>query len=309
MRIVNLIIKGVVNPRRIIVRVWVLCSRFIKSDKLYLKIYYKLKMQENLDFNNTLTYTQKIQWLKLYNNTALCTKMVDKYEVREIIKDKIGDKYLIPLIGVWDSFNEIDFESLPDKFVLKTTHDSGTVVVCKDKTKFDFKKVKRKINRSLKRNYFWNGREYPYKNVNPRIIAEKFMYNDDYSDISDYKFFCFNGIPRVLFYASERFNARNEPAKFDYYDMDLNHLEMRSKGHENSKYLLHDVANFDLMKELAKTLSMGFPHLRVDFYLINGEIYFGELTFHHDGGVVPFIPSKWDRILGDMIKLPLNNIK
>ena len=158
MRIVNLIIKGVVNPRRIIVRVWVLCSRFIKSDKLYLKIYYKLKMQENLDFNNTLTYTQKIQWLKLYNNTALCTKMVDKYEVREIIKDKIGDKYLIPLIGVWDSFNEIDFESLPDKFVLKTTHDSGTVDVCKDKTKFEFKKVKRMIYLRLKRNYFWNGR-------------------------------------------------------------------------------------------------------------------------------------------------------
>lgn len=299
----NKIRKAIKNPRKVFIYLWILSSKLIKSDKVYLKVLYFLSVNKKMDFNNPFTFTQKIQWLKLYNNSPICTKMVDKYEVREIIKEKIGEEYLIPLLGVWDDFDEIDFDILPNQFVLKTTHDSGTVVVCKDKSRLNINDTKKRINKSLKRNYFWKGREYPYKNVKPRIIAEEFMTNEDDSDLVDYKFFCFNGVPQILFFASERFNKRNELAKFDYYDMDLNHLPIKSRGHKNSDVLLKDIANFEIMKQIASKLSNGFPHLRVDLYSIRGKIYFGELTFHHDGGIVPFIPENWDLKIGDLINL------
>lgn len=302
---INKVLKGVRNPSRIILRIWVLCSKIISSDKLFLRVYYFLAVGEKLNLNNPELFTEKIQWLKLNNRSNLCTQMVDKYDVRKIIRERIGDEYLIPLYGVWDKFNDINFNELPDRFVLKTTHDSGTVIVCKDKKELDIEKARKKINKSLKRNYFWKGREYPYKNVKPKIIAEELMCNKDGSDLADYKFFCFDGEPKILFYASDRFNEKKEPAKFDYYDMELHHLPIKSKGHKNSGVILNNIVNFDLMKDLAKQLSSGFPHLRVDLYLINSRIYFGELTFHHDGGIVPFIPKEWDKILGEMIKLPL----
>lgn len=303
MNTLNKFIKIVKNPSLLLRRIWILSSKLIKSDKVYLKVLYFLSVNKKMDFNNPFTFTQKIQWLKLYNNSPICTKMVDKYEVREIIKEKIGEEYLIPLYGVWNNFDEIEFDKLPNEFVLKTTHDSGTVIICKDKLNLDFNNAKIIINKSLRRNYFWKVREYPYRYVKPRIIAEKYMKNNDNSDLSDYKFFCFNGIPKLLFFASDRFNNYNEPAKFDYYDMDMNHLPFRSKGHKNSILPLSYVKSFETMKQISMKLSQGFPHLRVDLYLINNKIYFGELTFHHDSGLVSFIPNKWDKILGDMIIL------
>ena len=306
MTIIRYLIKAIERPYRVLLRIWISMSKLIKSDKLYLKVYYYLATSKHLDFNNPKTFTQKTQWLKLYNNTPLCTQLVDKYGVRSYIKEKIGDEYLFPLLGVWNSFEDIDFSALPNEFVLKTTHDSGGIVICKDKRTLDINQARKKLSKSLATNYFWHGREYPYKNVVPKIIAEKLMTNIDGTDLVDYKFFCFDGEPKVLFYASDRFLKKDVPAKFDYYDMELNHLPIRSKGHDNSSVLLKEIPFFKEMKDIAKILSKGFPFVRVDLYNINGRIYFGEMTFHHDGGTVLFIPEEWDIKLGDMINLPIH---
>lgn len=276
------------------------------SDKTYLKILYNAYTKKHMDFEHPVTFTQKLQWLKLHNNSDLCTQMVDKYGVREYIKNKIGEEYLIPLLGVWEKFDDIDFDVLPNKFVLKCTHDSGSVVLCRDKQLFDKAVAKKKLESGLKRNYYWRGREYPYKNVPPRIIAEQYTV-DENDELNDYKFFCFNGEPKVLFYASERFAVSKGGVKFDYYDMDLNHLDIQSYGNLNAKpdMWLKPFPEFVKMKELAKILSTGFPHVRIDFYKVGTKIYFGEITFHHDGGFVPFIPEEWDTIFGDYIKLPI----
>lgn len=294
--------KGIKKPSLLVFHSCVRLSKLIPSDQLYLKILYRASVGKKLDFAHPVTFTQKIQWLKLHNTSDLCTLLVDKYNVREWIKSKIGEEYLIPCYGIWNHFDNIDFTQIPNQFVLKTTHDSGSVVICKNKENFDYKSAKKKLEKSLKRNYFWKGREYPYKNVPPRIIAEKYMENEDGTDIVDYKFFCFNGEPKVMFYASERFNAQNEPPKFDYYDMNLNHMPIQSCGHDNLNTLSY-FPEFEIMKQLAAELSKGFPHIRVDFYLIDGKIFFGEMTFHHDGGFVSFIPEEWDKTFGDMIDL------
>lgn len=296
--------KIVDNPKIILAHIIMSPVGRIFSDKTYLKILYNAYTKKHLNLDNPVTFTEKLQWLKLHNTSELCTQMVDKYGVREFVREKMGEEYLIPLLGVWERFDDIDFDSLPDKFVLKCTHDSGSVVVCRDKSLLDKKKARRKLEKGLKRNYFWRGREYPYKNVPPRIIAEQYTV-DENDELNDYKFFCFDGEPKMLFYASERFTPGAGGVKFDYYDMELNHLDIQSYGNLNAKpeNYLKPFPEFEKMKELAKILSSGFTHVRVDLYLVKGCIYFGEMTFHHDGGFVPFIPEKWDKILGDYINL------
>ena len=300
----HLLRKSLKKPYLILPYCWQRCSKFIKSDKLYLKVYYRLAIGKKLDLDHPKTFTAKLQWLKLHNISALCTQLVDKYGVREFIKEKLGEDYLIPLLGVWEHFDDIDFDTLPNQFVMKTNHGSGGVIICKDKANLNKETAKRILESSLKVNYFWAGREYPYKNVPPRIIAEKFMKDDAGNPPVDYKFFCFNGEPKVLFYASERFNSHGLPPNFDYYDMELNHLPVCSKGHKNAEKKLEMFPEFGQMKEIARKLSQGFAHLRVDLYLVKGQIYFGEITFHHDGGLVPFVPEEWDLKFGEMIKLP-----
>lgn len=302
----QLIKKSVKKPYLILPYCWQKCSKLIGSDELYLKVYYRLAIGKKLDLEHPKTFTAKLQWLKLHNTSELCTQLVDKYRVREFIKEKLGEEYLIPQLGVWKHFDEIDFDSLPEQFVLKTNHGSGGVVICRDKGKLDKAAARRRLECSLKKNYFWVGREYPYKNVPPRIIAEKFMQDEAGNPPVDYKFFCFNGEPKVLFYASERFNKEGLAPKFDYYDMELNHLPVRSKGHQNAEKLLEMFPQFEQMKEIARQLSQGFPHVRVDLYLIDGKIYFGEMTFHHDGGLVQFDPEEWDEKFGEMINLPID---
>ena len=302
----NRLLKGLKKPYLILPHYWVACSKLIKSDEMYLKVLYRLYHWKKLNLEHPVTFTEKLQWLKLHNTSELCTHLVDKYGVREFIKEKIGEKYLIPLLGVWEHFEEIDFDKLPNRFVLKTNHGSGGVIICKDKSTLNKEAAKRTLEKSLRENYFWKGREYPYKNVPPRIIAEMFMEDDNGNPPVDYKFFCFDGEPQVLFYASERFNAQGLPPKFDYYDMELNHLPVRSKGHENAVNKLEMFPQFEEMKRLARILSRGFAHIRVDLYLVNGNIYFGEMTFHHDGGLVPFVPEMWDKKFGEMIKIPID---
>lgn len=283
--------------------VWTLLksSKFIKSDSLYLKLYFRLFMGEKLDLGTPKTFNQKIQWLKLHNTNPEYTRMVDKYEAREIIKKELGEKYLIPLLGVWDKFEEIDFTKLPDQFVLKPTNDSGSIVICNDRSTFNIVKARKKLNKALGRNYFYGGREYPYKHVRPRIICEEFMVDESGTELKDYKFLCFNGEPKILFVASNR----RLDVRFDFYDMNLNRLNFTTGSHSYSKESLTKIESFDEMVGIARKLSRNIPHVRVDLYNVSGRIYFGEFTFHHNGGIVPFLPKEWDRTLGDLIELPV----
>ena len=270
-------------------------------DKLYLQLRYYMVFHKPLNLKHPKTFSEKLQWLKLYDRKPEYTRMVDKFEAKKYVAERIGEEYIIPTLGVWDHFDDIDFDALPNQFVLKCTHDSGGLVICTDKAAFDRAAAKEKIEECLKRNYFWDYREWPYKNVKPRIIAETYMTDGDSPDLKDYKFFAFDGTVRALFIASER-NACEE-TKFDFFDADFQHLNIIN-GHPNADIMPEKPENFEHMKDLAAKLSKGFPHLRVDFYEANDRVYFGELTFSHWSGMMPFQPEEWDEIFGSWIKLP-----
>lgn len=272
------------------------------SDERYLKLVFKDRTGYKLNLKNPLTFNEKVQWLKLYDRRPEYTSMVDKYEAKLYVAERIGEEYIIPTLGVWEKFDEIDFDQLPEQFVLKCTHDSGGLVICRDKSKFDKEAARAKIERSLKRNYYYHGREWPYKNVKPRILAEVYMEDSVTRELRDYKFFCFNGKMKAMFIASERYNEKTE-TRFDFFDREFNHLDFRN-GHPNADVLPAKPEQFEKMCALAEELSQNIPLLRVDFYEVDGKIYFGELTFSHWGGMMPFEPVEWDRKLGDWIELP-----
>lgn len=295
------VLKGVKNPSLIVLRIWISNARLIKSDKLYLNVLYFLRTGKKMSFDNPKSFSQKMQWLKINkNNTPICTKMVDKYEVRELIKEKIGEEYLIPLYGVWNDFDEIDFKKLPSQFVLKTTHDSGTVIICEDKSKLDIHLVKKKINKSLNNNnFFWKGREYTYKNVKPRIIAEKLMVNNDGSNIMDFKFFNFHGKAKFILVDTDKLQDH----KHSFHDLNMKLLPFYCGKNKQNNVIVDKPEKLDEMVRISEILSKDFSFLRVDLYNINNQIYFGELTFHHNGGTVLFSPYEWDLKIGDLIKL------
>ena len=273
------------------------------SDEAYLRKMYKFWMGKELNLNDPKTYTEKIQWLKLYDRKPIYTTMVDKCEAKKYVAERIGEQYIIPTLGVWDKFEDIDFNSLPNQFVLKCTHDSGGLVIVRDKSTFNESRARKKINKCLKTEYFYHGREWPYKNVKPRIIAETFMEDEETAELRDYKFFAFNGEAKALFVATERQKAGTE-VKFDFFDMDYNHLPIRN-GHPNADMVPQKPKCFEEMRELAGKLSEGIPQVRVDFYEVNGKVYFGELTFAHFGGMVPFKPNEWDKTFGDLVDLSI----
>ena len=215
----------------------------------------------------------------------------------------ISEKYIIPTLGVWDNFDDIDFDTLPEQFVLKCTHDSGGLVICKDKSTLDWKAAKQKIDNAMNRNYWLAAREWPYKDVPHRIIAEKYMEDEKSGELRDYKFFCFNGEVKAMFIATDR-QKRSEPY-FDFFDVNFNNLGIR-QGHPNNPSLLERPSAFEEMKQIASKLSKGLRQVRVDLYEVNGSVYFGEMTFFHHSGLVPFEPAKWDRIFGDWVELSKN---
>ena len=272
------------------------------DDQTYLKIAYWARMHKILNLENPQTYSEKLQWIKLYDRNPLYTMLVDKYEVKSYIQEHIGKEYVIPTIDLWDKFEDIDFTKLPNKFVLKCTHDSGGLIICKDKSKLDIDKARKKINKCLKHSFYWGMREWPYKNVKPRIIAEEYMEDSKTGELRDYKFFCFDGVVKALFVASER-QKEGEETKFDFFDADYNHLPFQN-GHPNASVLPEKPMCFDVMKELASKLSKGIPEVRIDFYEVDGRVYFGEMTFFHWSGMTPFDPEEWDYKFGSWIKLP-----
>lgn len=278
-----------------------LCPYFI-TDRASLKAHFFFEFHRKLNLNNPKTFNEKLQWMKLYYRNSVMTQMVDKYEAKEYVSQRIGSDYIIPTLGVWDTFDDIDFDSLPNEFVLKTTHDSGNVIVVKNKKNFSTENAKHVLSKSLKTDYYIKGREWPYKNVRRRILAEQYM-EDESGELRDYKFFCFDGKVKCLYMATDRFKP-DEDTKFDFFDEDFNHLPI-TNGHPNSDSVFQKPKGFEDMKKIAEKLSMGFSHLRVDLYSINGKIYFGELTFFHESGMLPFVPEEWDYKMGEWLHLPL----
>ena len=272
------------------------------SDYTFLKLEFKKIFNKKLDLNNPKTYNEKLQWLKLYDRRELYTTMVDKYAAKEYVASIIGEKYIIPTIGVYETFEEIDFNKLPNQFVIKCTHDSGGLVIVRDKKKLDLNKLRKKICKFLKRKYFYIHREWPYKNVKPRIIIEKYMTDNKNKCIKDYKFFCFNGKAKIM-YISEGLENHNT-ARMSFYDMNCNQITLKRKDYSLFEEKIVKPKNFEKMKEFAEILSQNIPHLRVDFYEINGNLYFGELTFSTCAGYLPFEDEKWNLELGKWIILP-----
>ena len=296
------IIRGVTQPRKLI-KFLVYKTARIWPDELYLKMLFPLRVGYKLNLKCPRTFNEKLQWLKLHNRKNIYTRMVDKVDAKEYVADIIGEKYIIPTLGVYDSVDEIDFNALPKQFVLKCTHDSGGIVICSDKSKLDIEGAKRKLRYGMNVNYYYQNREWPYLNIKPRIIAEQYMVDESGYELKDYKFFCFDGKVELLFIASDR-SSKIEETKFDFFDAEFNHLPF-TNGHPNASKKILKPKGFEEMKEIAAKLSKGHPHLRVDLYDINGQIYFGELTFYHWSGMTPFVPVEWDYKLGEIIKLPM----
>lgn len=272
------------------------------SDEKYLKLIYWINLGKKLNLENPQTYNEKLQWLKLNDRKDIYTEMVDKYLVKDYVAKIIGEEYIIPTLGVWDSFDEIDFESLPEQFVLKCTHDSGGLIICTDKNGLNKVKAKDKLEKCLKVDYYKRFREWPYKNVKPRIIAEKYMVDESGTELKDYKFFCFDGKVKAMFIATDRSNPNTE-TKFDFFDREFDHLPFIN-GHPNADKEIKKPGSFEKMVELAEKLSVGIPQARIDFYDIYGKVYFGEITFFHWSGMKPFKPEEWDYTFGSWIKLP-----
>jgi len=264
------------------------------SDEKHLRRLYKIRVGKKLNISNPQTFNEKLQWLKLYDRKDIYTTMVDKYEVKKYVSDIIGEQYIIPTLGIYERFDDIIFDDLPNQFVIKCTHDSGGVFVVKDKNNIDLKKIKKFINKHLKKNYYYPCREWPYKNVVPRILVEKYMK----SDLNDYKFFCFNGKPKYCLVCSER----NIKLKETFFDLNWNIVPFKRKDYSVDNKIIRP-EKLDLMIELAKKLSCNVPFLRVDFYEIDGVVYFGELTFYPANGLSRFDPDEWDYKLGQLIEL------
>lgn len=289
-------------------------------DEEFLKRKYQASLHRELNLDNPQTFNEKIQWLKLHDHRPEYTMMVDKYKVREYIAEKLGEEYLIPLLGVWDDPDEIEFDKLPDQFVLKCNHNSGLgMCICKDKSKLNIKKVKAGLRKGLKEDYYLTGREWPYKNVPRKIIAEKYMVNESENRVSitdaaeqtkssissdgllDYKLMCFNGEVRCSFVCSDRFNGKG--LKVTFFDNDWNVLPFE-RHYPKSDMPIAKPKKFEKMVQFAEQLSINIPFVRVDFYEINGDLYFGELTFSPGSGMEEFTPESADYELGSWIKLP-----
>lgn len=268
-------------------------------DTIFLKIQYRLTMHKKADLKDPKTFSEKLQWLKLNDRNPAYTQMVDKYAVKELVAEKIGREHVIPTLGVWDHFDEIDFDKLPDRFVLKCTHDSGSIVICRDKKTFNRDAARKKLDVHLNVSHYDAFREWPYKDVKPRIIAEQYM-TDENGDLPDYKFFCFDGVPKFVLFMRERFSGKGVDTFFcdmNWEPLDLQLLGARSTGNDIQK-----PEKLEEMIECVKKLSEGIRCVRVDLYIANNNVYFGEMTFFPVGGYWK-LSEAWDEKLGEMIGL------
>lgn len=272
------------------------------SDELYLKIIYRAKTEKKLNLKNPRTYNEKLQWLKLFYRKPDYYQYVDKYEVRSYISETIGEEYLIPLIGVYNKVEDIKWETLPNKFVLKCTHGSGTNIICFNKDELDIKSTEIKLNNWMKKN--WYGREWPYKNARPRIICEKYIKEDKDSNVElrDYRFFCFNGKPKFI--AVDLSITNKKRTRRNLYDLEWNLMDGEITYPKELTIKIEKPSKLDQMIELSKNISKNFPHARIDFYQIKDKVIFGEITFYHQSGLGEFRPPEFEGEVGKYLKLP-----
>lgn len=296
---VNIVIKKIIKKPHVILLYLGNAGLFNwMSDRMYIQCRYFGYNGSWLNLKNPQRFNEKLQWMKLYYRKNEFIQMVDKARAKQYVASVIGEEYIIPTIGVWNSYREIDFKQLPNQFVLKTTHDSGGVVLVENKSKILYEEVEKKINKSMRTSYYKVGREWVYKSVKPQIIAEEFLG----SNIQDYKLFCFNGKVRMTLVCSERFT--DSGLCEDFFDNDWNHMDLRRPKHDNLQRLIKKPENFRQMKEMAEKLAKGIPFVRIDFYEVEGKVYFGEITFYPASGFEGFKPKEWDEILGGWLELP-----
>jgi hypothetical protein len=288
--------------------------RKIIPAELFTMFEYRIYMDKKLNLENPKTFNEKLQWLKLYDKNPLYTQLADKYEVREYVKEKLGEQYLVPLIGIYNSVEQIPFDDLPDQYVLKCTHDSGTAIIKNATNEISVGEIKKKLKKALKRKYYYEHREWCYKNIKPRIMAEKYMSDGEFYDsgklikgLTDYKFFCFNGEPKFI-YVSKGLED-HKTAYISFYDLDYNLLPFKRSDYKDFTTKPPQPKNFEDMKRISKALSAGCPFLRVDLYEIDGKVYFSELTFSPCAGYLPFDPPEYNLIIGDMLDLTKMNKK
>ena len=297
---INQIKYYLINPGKAIIP---LASRGLFNwipDETYLKIVYRGQMSKRLNLNPPITFNEKLQWLKLHDRKHIYHKLVDKAEVKKYISRKIGEEYIIPTIGIWETVEEIPFDKLPSRFVIKCTHDSGSVIICEDKSKFDINSAKKKLNYHLKKSTYWFGREWPYKGLKPRVIVEELI-GDGVKPLADYKVLCFNGVPKLVEVHLNRGTASHTQ---DFYDIDWNRTEIEQTCEPMANTPILPPGCLEQMLELSELLSKEFIHIRVDWYTVDDRLYFGELTFYDGSGFAEFVDDKWDYMLGKWIQLP-----
>ncbi len=279
--------------------------RFL-PDRAYIRLYYFAKFHHRCHLRHPETFNEKLQWLKLYDRKPVYTAMVDKYEAKQYVAERIGEEYIIPTLGVWDTFDAIDLDALPQQFVLKSTHYSGGIVVCRDKATFDAEAAEKLLSEHLKKNYYWEGREWPYKNVRPRILAEKYMVDAKAAqtapELMDYKFYCFDGEAKYLYISKGLEN--HATASISFLTMNWEFAPFGRSDYQPFQELPAKPRHFEEMVGLAQKLAQGHAFLRVDLYEINEHPYFSELTFTPCAGMMPFVPPEWDRMLGECLILP-----
>ena len=294
-------IKTVINrPKSLFMKPLIMTSKWLWRDTsdLYIKLMFLAKEGKWLNLRDPQTFNEKLNWLKNHYRKPVFTQMVDKYDVKQLVAQKLeGDRYVVPCYGVWDRFEDIDFNNLPESFVLKTTNDSSGTIVVKDKSKMDIEAIKNRLNRSLKLNYYYSFREWPYKNVKPRIIADKLLDDHTGDVLRDYKWWCFDGIPTYMY-----LTVKNEDIYENFYDMDFKPVNI---NHRFKRFVpeFDKPECFEEMKGLASKLSKGIPFVRVDFFQVNGKVWFGEFTFYDWGAMRRFKTDEQDFELGKLINL------
>lgn len=293
--------RAIKEPWRILSHRKLKWVTWLVPDSWYLKSYYRSFFNKKLDLANPTSYNEKLQWLKIHDRKAVYTEMVDKLAAKDYVAERIGEQYIIPVLQTGEKFEDINFDLLPDQFVIKCNHDSAGLAICTDKKTFDREAARQKITRCMKRNFYYSGREWGYKNIKPRIIVEKYMEDHTLHELRDYKFFTFGGVPKIVHIVSNRQN-KDEETYGDFFDMDYGHLDL-TMGHNNAPVPPVKPKNFEKMKEFAAKLSEGTRHLRVDFYEVDGQLYFGELTFFQDSGFADIQPPEWNDVLGSWIDL------
>ena len=289
------------NPFQPLIVLMRMLSPLIKDDETYLRWYYYFNLHKRLNLTNPTTYSEKLNWLKLHDRNPLYITLVDKLKVKDYVSERIGTDHIIKTLGVWEKAEDIEWDKLPTRFVLKTTQGGGNigVMICSDKSQFDKGKAIARMNSALKQNLYYTSREWPYKNVEPLIFAEEYM-EDEHGELRDYKFFCFEGKCKMVEVITERQTRKDAFANF----FDRNYIPMPFKGaHPTNPITPQKPDCFESMVKIAEQLSTGIPHVRIDLYAINGQVYFGEFTFYHAGGVSSFEPNEWDNKIGTWLML------